>query len=292
MTLKKHTEVKVVLDTQENSKMIKHSYIILLVIAAIACRPAKKVQKIDNAISKKDTATTIVITKVPDVDSSKIIAGIIEKVNDKKIEFNTFSAKVKIDYESQENKDGGTAHIRLEKNKTLWISLTGPLGIEGYRMLITPDSVILMDKVHKTVQYRTINYLQDLTDIPFDFKTLQDLIVGNLIFADKKVVSYKETGDQLLVLIVGDLYKNLITLNNGDYTLMHSKLDDVNVSRNRTCDITYSGYETTAGFPFATKRVISVSEKGKLELALDFKQYAFNQALTFPFNVPKNYKIK
>jgi hypothetical protein len=273
--------------------MIKHSYIFILVLlAAVACRPTKKVQKIEEAISKKDTTETVVITQVPVVDSAKVLAGIVEKVNTKRINFNTFSAKVKIDYESQENKDGGTAHIRLQKDKILWVSLTGPLGVEGFRLLITPDSVTLMNKLQKTVQYRTISYLQELTDIPFDFSTLQDMIVGNPIFADKKVVSYRETGDQLLVFIVGDIYKHLLTLNNRDYTLVHSKLDDVDVTRNRTCDITYSDYETGAGFPFATKRVIHVSEKGKLELQMDFKQYAFNPALTFPFNVPKNYKRK
>jgi outer membrane lipoprotein-sorting protein len=273
--------------------MIKYSYILLFVFTGIfGCRPTKKVQKIEEAISKKDTAATVIIPKTNEVDSSKLMLAILEKVNHKRIEFSTFSAKAKIDYESQEGNDGGTAHIRLEKNKTLWVSLTGPLGIEGYRMLVTPDSVVLMNKLNKTVQYRTIEYLQELTDIPFDFQTLQDLIVGNPIFANEKVVSYKETGNQLLVMIVGDVYKHLLTLNNADYTLMHSKLDDVDVTRNRTCDITYSDYETNAGFPFATKREIAVSEKGKLQLSLDFKQYAFNQPLTFPFNIPKNYKVK
>lgn len=273
--------------------MIKHSYIVLMALVAItACRPTKKVQKVEEAISKKDTATTVVITKVPDVDSSKLLAGIMDKVHNRRIEFNTFTAKVKIDYESQDNKDGGTAHIRLEKDKLLWISLTGPLGVEGFRLLITPDSVIMMNKLKKTVQYRTIGYLQELTQIPFDFATLQDLIVGNPIFVDSKVVSYKETPEQLLVFIAGDIYKHLLTLNNSDYTLMHSKLDDVDATRNRTCDITYSDYENTAGFPFATKRVITVSEKGRLELSMDYKQYSFNEALTFPFSVPKNYKLK
>jgi hypothetical protein len=260
-------------------------------MAFFACRPTKKIQKIEEAISKKDTVETVVITQTASVDSAKLIAELIDKVNHKRIEFNTFSAKAKIDYESQEQKDGGTAHIRIQKDKFLWISLTGPLGVEGFRMLVTPDSVTLMNKLNKTVQYRTIEYLQELTDIPFDFATLQDLIVGNPIFTNNNVVSYKNSGNDLLVLMVGSIYKHLLTLDN-DYKIVHSKLDDVNVIRNRTCDITYSDYENKEGFPFATKRVITVAEKSRLELKMDFKQYAFNPALTFPFNVPKNYKIK
>jgi len=272
--------------------MIRHTYILLLVaITIFACRPTKKVQKIEEAISKKDTVETVVITQTPSVDSAKLIAELIDKVNHKRIEFTTFSAKAKIDYESQDEKDGGTAHIRMQKDKLLWISLTGPLGVEGFRMMITPDSVTLMNKLNKTVQYRTIEYLQELTDIPFDFATLQDLIVGNPIFTNNNVVSYKNSGGELLVLMVGNIYKHLLTLDN-DYKITHSKLDDVNMIRNRTCDITYSEYENKEGFPFATKRVITVAEKSRLELKMDFKQYSFNPSLTFPFNVPKNYKIK
>ncbi|HEX6915782.1 MAG TPA: DUF4292 domain-containing protein [Chitinophagaceae bacterium] len=273
--------------------MIRSITIVLFfALAAGACRPARKVQKIEEAISKKDTGTAVVITETPAVDSAKLKAEIMDKVNHRRIDFNTFSAKVKVEYESKEQNDGGTAHIRLEKDRMLWVSLTGMLGVEGYRMIVTPDSVTLMNKLDKTVQYRTIEYLQELTDIPFDFATLQDLIVGNPIFTHSNVVSYRQSGDQLLVLIVGDLFKHLLTLDIKDYRLLHSKLDDVNVIRNRTCDITYSDYEMAGNIPFATKRTITVAEKSKLEVKMDFKQYSFNQPLTFPFSIPKNYKIK
>jgi hypothetical protein len=60
--------------------------------------------------------------------------------------------------------------------------------------------------------------------------------------------------------------------------------------RNRTCYLTYDDYENKKGTNFSTKRTISVSEKGKLDIKLDFKQYGFNETLSFPFNIPKNYK--
>jgi outer membrane lipoprotein-sorting protein len=40
---------------------------------------------------------------------------------------------------------------------------------------------------------------------------------------------------------------------------------------------------------FATKRRISIAEKKKLDIRLDFKQYAFNETVSFPFSIPKNY---
>jgi len=144
----------------------------------------------------------------------------------------------------------------------------------------------------KQVQYRTISFLQEVTELPFDFTTLQDLIVGNPVFLDSNIVSYKTNpNNELLVLMVGKLFKHLVTLNNSNFKILHSKLDDIDVTRNRTCDISFNDYETSSGILFSTKRKISVAEKSKLDINLDFKQYTFNEPVTFPFNIPKNYKV-
>ena len=72
--------------------------------------------------------------------------------------------------------------------------------------------------------------------------------------------------------------------------MQSSKLDDLDGLRNRTCYLTYSDYETKEGVPFPAKRTINVSEKTQLDIKLDFKQYDFNETLTFPFSIPKSYK--
>ena len=269
------------------------TFILLLAIsiAAFACRPAKKVQKIQEAISKVDTTPVVVVTKNDKVDSAKLIKDVFTKVLKNKIDFNTFSAKVKVAYEGKESNDEATAFMRIQKDSLIWISLRGALGIEGIRVLITRDSVKVMNMLKKQLTLRSTSYLQEITQLPFDFNTLQDLIVGNPIFVDSNIVSYKTNSDnELLVLMSGRLFKHLVTLDNTDYKILHSKLDDVDAIRNRTCDISFSDYENGTGIPFSTKRRISVAEKSKLDINLDFKSYSFNQPVTFPFNIPKNYK--
>ena len=75
-----------------------------------------------------------------------------------------------------------------------------------------------------------------------------------------------------------------------DKLIQSSKLDDNDELRNRTCYLTYEDYENKKGINFSTKRSISVAEKKKLDIKLNFKQYDFNETLSFPFSVPKNYK--
>jgi hypothetical protein len=67
-------------------------------------------------------------------------------------------------------------------------------------------------------------------------------------------------------------------------------MDDVDINRNRTCELNYDDYETKKGQNFATRRRITVSEKTKLDIKLNFKSYSFNETLSFPFSVPRNYK--
>jgi hypothetical protein len=181
--------------------------------------------------------------------------------------------------------------MRIQKDSIIWVSIRGLLDIEGARLVIDKKHVKLMDMQQKTVKYRNISYLQELTNVPLDFYGLQDLIIGNPIFLDSNIVSYKSTGSKLEVLMVGKLFKHLLTLDNNNSQMLHSKLDDVDPSRNRTCDITYTGYEKVRDFYFSTERKISVAEQSKLDVDLQFKKYTFDEPQTFPFTIPKNYKV-
>lgn len=301
MSLLKHNEEMEGLDIRVNIKTAMKLFsaiIIFISFATFACRPAKKVQKIQEAISKVDTTDVTVVKKTGTTDSSKAdknadaIKAVFNKVVQNKINFQTFSAKVRVEYDGKEGGDEATAFIRLEKDKTFWLSLRGALGIEGFRVMVTKDSVKVMNLLKKQVQYRTISYLQEITQLPFDFVTLQDLVLGNPVFIDSNIASYRtNANNELLVLMTGKLFKHLVTLDNNNFRVIHSKLDDIDVVRNRTCDISFDEYETSSGITFSTKRRISVAEKSKLDINLDYKQYSFNQPLTFPFSIPKNYKV-
>ncbi|MFP5039780.1 DUF4292 domain-containing protein [Parasediminibacterium sp. JCM 36343] len=272
--------------------MKKFYCLLLLSILVFSCKPVKKVQTLNNAISKKDTVQTVIIKEAPKVDTLALINDMLDKVNKRKIDFTTFNAKIKVDYQGQETSQGATAYVKMKKDSIILIQVVGPLGIVGLQAKITIDSVIVVNKIDKYVQRRSISYINEVTQIPFDFYTLQDLLIGNPIFVTTNVVSYKPSNDHLLVLMIGTFFKNLLTLDNTDYKLLHSKMDDVDIQRNRTCDITYSNYEAKGNLQFATYRSVSVAEKYKLDINLDFKQYSFNEPLNYTFNIPKNYKAR
>jgi hypothetical protein len=166
------------------------------------------------------------------------------------------------------------------------------LNVEIYRVLIKKDSVILLNKRDKEVQYRSLDYLQEVTQIPFSYSEIQDLLVGNPIFLDTTVVSFKKDDNSILVSTAGKFFKHLLTLSADNNLLLHSKLDDVDVSRSRTADITYGDFENKEGVDFSTYREVMVSEKNKVDIRLNYKQYEFNKELSVSLKVPKNFKRK
>lgn len=273
-------------------------FFVLLIMAGFitSCRSTKKIQ---TAISKKDTVITVKVptsihnnhdTAAYKNDTIQKIQNIIAGINANHINFQTFTAKVNVDYRGSDGKNYNVnAFIRMYKDSAIWIMANAILGIEAMRVLITKDSVKLLDKLNRTYTERSVNYLQEVTSLPLDLVTLQDLIIGNPVFFDSTILSYSEGNNKISLLSIGRWFKNLLTLNEANKIIVHCKLDDVNNSRNRTADLTYNNYENKKGVLFSTRRQITVTEKNRLDIRLDFRQYDFNKEVSFPFPIPKNY---
>jgi len=263
--------------------------IFFLSIVLYSCKTTRQINKV---IAPKDS-TTVFDNKSAE-DSIKLINETLKAFNTHTINFKTFSAKIKVDVEDSKGKQPDlTAVVRVIKDSAIWISLSATIiNFEVYRILITKDSVILLNKRDKEVQRRSLDYLQDVAELPIDFNTMQNLLVGNPVFYSDSIKSYRQVGNFILLSSVGEVFKNLLTISADDKLLMHIKLDDIDISRNRTADITYDSYENTNGINFSTYRQIIISEKNKLDLRLNFKQYEFNKELSVTFNIPKNYKSK
>jgi hypothetical protein len=264
--------------------------IVTVIVSFGSCRSTRKIQTV--ITTKKDTVQVVAVSDGGRADSLRYIREVYNRIQQNRIDFNTFSAKVKVDFEGSDGKKSDfNAFIRLKKDSVLWVSIIAALGIEGFRIMITPDSVKVINKLDKVVQLRSVEYLREVAKIPLTFNELQDLLIGNPVYLDSNIVSYKKEEKTVSLISVGELFKHLLTVSNGDdYALQHSKLDDVDPIRARTADITYGGFENKAGTRFSTIRRITVSEKTKLEIRLEFKQWDFNGDLSFPFNMPRNYR--
>jgi hypothetical protein len=277
--------------------MKKFFYLIgfLILIVLASCRSTKKIQKIITTPPHKDTTQIVaIVSEDPKADSIKFMRDAFQKIQNNRIEFKTFSAKIKVHYQASDGKDNDfTAYVRILKDSLIWVRISATIiDYEAFRLLLTKDSVKLINNLDKTVELRSVGYLQDVIHIPLNFKTLQDLLIGNPVYLDSNIIYYKKEPTHLVLMSVGNLFKNYLMVNKDNYTVEHSKLDDIDVTRARTCEITYSDYAPLDSTFFSSYRQVSVTEKSSVDIQLNFKEYNFNKQLSISFKIPKNYKRK
>ena len=264
--------------------------ILFFVIVAgliLSCRSTRNIQ---TAIAKKDSVQETKPTIPAREDTAAVIKEAVAEMNQAKLDFTTFSAKINVDYQGTDGKKYDVnANLRMYKDSAIWISITAILGIEGLRAYITKDSVKILNKQDKIYSARSVAYLQEMTALPLDLHSLQQILIGNPVFVDGKITSYSKSGTNISLLSTGQWFKNLLTLSEAG-KIENSKLDDTDSYRSRTCNLSYSDYENKKGVTFSKKRRITIAEKSNLDIKLDFKSYEFNETLSFPFSVPKNYK--
>lgn len=260
--------------------MIKYLYSFLFIAFLASCSATRKAQKPIVADNTKEENP---------VAEMETMSTVLSKLNH--IEYTTFSGKTDVDFtDAKGKKNSLDAKILIDKNNLIWISTTGPLGIEVARAMITKDSVKILNKLQREYITASIGYLQDQLGLPLDLATLQDLLVGNPVFLDKFSSSYTKKDNNLLISSQTRFFKNLITVLMPGYLMSHSLLTDVDASRNRTAALSYDGYKTAGSFSFPVQRNIVVDHKGKTQINLNYKSFNFNESLSTPFAVPSGYK--
>lgn len=214
----------------------------------------------------------------------------LAKLRSNYINFNTFSAKLKVDFETEAKQMSGiNANMRLQKDSIIWISVSAPIIGEVARAVITPDSLKAIDKFHKVVYLRDMKDAKDLLHIPFDFKTLQDLIIGNPIYLTDSVYQVVKTPAVISFTCDSTMFTSLFNVFADDYVLQQSKVMDKDSTRKRSVELTYGEYKSLDKVKFATLRRVFVEEKHYTKINMEFNKIDFDQPVSFPFTVPSGY---
>lgn len=104
------------------------------------------------------------------------------QLNLNNLDYENLSMKSKIKYKDENRDLKATANIRVRKDSIIWFSLTPGLGIEAARGIVTKDSIIILDKIHKEYQVLKVSELSEKYHFDFDLKLLESIIIGNLIW--------------------------------------------------------------------------------------------------------------
>lgn len=265
------------------------SFICIILLAS--CKSTKSI-----SVSTPSTDTVAVVRPSVDsaaLDSVRIVNENLQMIKSNKIDFNTFSARIKMDYQGSDKKFNDiTAFVRIKKDSAIWVSLNAVLGIEAVRVLITPDSVKVLDKLNKTIQYKDFQFLQDVTQLPINFSALQDLLIGNPVFLHKTITETHRNETMFQVVTSGEVFRNISDFDPKLFIIGKTRLQYVDTINPRMAVLEYGAYEMNGSKKFATRRKVNVQDKKPMNIDLDFKQINFDVPVNFPFSIPGNYKLK
>ena len=197
-----------------------------------------------------------------------------------------------MNFSSPQTSGNGTLYIKMQKDSIIWISVTGPLNIEVARMLVTPDSVKLINKLKGYAQISSIAHLQELTKLPLNFYDLQNIILGRPVTDDSSNVNFRFNNDSVILTATGALLTYIHSFTKNNLLLGQSNFETVNNSAVTGANIFYNDYHTINNLNFAETRDIAVTGTSPANMHIGFKEYNFNQPQSFVFTISKNYTIK
>lgn len=274
---------------------MKKTLLLLIGIAGLAftaCRHPKKLSR--NTFPATDTSRVAAHRDTTSAEErNTFITTMLKGIRSNKIDFNTFSGRMKLAFETESKSHNNlTATIRMKKDSIIWVSVSAPIIDEVIRAVITPDSLKLYNRLDKQLILRSMANAEQVLNIPFDFKTLQDILIGNPIYLTDSVYGLVKTPSVISFSCADARFTSLFNVFADDYSLQQSKVMDADstVANKRSCELTYGDYANVANRKFPTVRRIFIEEKNVTKVALDFTRYDFDVPLSFPFNSPSGYK--
>jgi outer membrane biogenesis lipoprotein LolB len=244
--------------------------LLILAIVVFGCKSTK-------SISSKGKLNTSMTTK-----------ELIKENQNQKASFKTLQAKVKIEYTQDENSQGYTVNLRMEKDKIIWINSV--LGLA--RVMITPDRVSFYDKINNQYFDGDYSLLSDLLGIDLDFKKVENLLLGEAIY-NLEVDKYKlSTHENSYVLEP----KNQLAVLELFYLLnpAHFKMDSQQMYqplKRRILEIDYKSYQIVNKQILPENlKIIAVEDTDEVSIEMEYKSITLNEDLLFPFNIPSGFK--
>jgi len=207
----------------------------------------------------------------------------------KQLQFNSLSMRCKVFYDDGKMQQDFTANIRIKKDSIIWLSLTGIFGIEGARLIVTRDSVLLLNKLTREYLARPVSYLSQIIPLSSGYDALQNLLIGQLVNVEPAEHRIYEADSLLILNFQNTNLRQTATLHRQNYTTLDLLLADQLIKQD--LKITFGDYRDLSGSAFSFLRFIEVNRGlQKMKINMEVQRYTIDEPLTFPLEVNDSYK--
>ncbi len=211
----------------------------------------------------------------------------MKKVDANFIQPESLSAKAKINYKTPDGRSQSfNANLRLKTDSAVWISIVPFLGIEVARVLVTPESLQVIDRFNKKYYEYDRDGLSNFVDYPIDFNLLQNALLGNPLYPMDKPKATINEGRYFLEDQFGNIM-NRAWLNPASYDIEKMQLFDE--AAQKRIDVEMTDFKKEKTFNFPSNRVINVKTPENYRIEVQMNRIKFDQPVEMPFNVSSKY---
>ncbi|HMQ46631.1 MAG TPA: DUF4292 domain-containing protein [Saprospiraceae bacterium] len=232
-------------------------------------------------------------TKKGNSSNSKLLEAeaLVQQMDQSKIKPEWFGAKVQIGYTGEDQSFSATANIRMRKDSLVWLSVK-KFGFELGRLLVTRDSVYMLDRINNEYTVSSLNTLAKDYGLPPDLSRLQDFFLGNLVvFSGSELKLSSADGHYLLESISSfPKIQTNYAIDQKDRVLRKMEMNDpVNEQKVIVQLEEYGLLEDAQNFSYLRNLAVDSRDNGKMQVELKFSKVEIDVPQSVQFSVPDRY---
>lgn len=229
-----------------------------------------------------------------------------EKLKENEFEFDFLSGKFGVDVITDDDQKSFKVNFRVKKDSMIWMSIS-KVGIQGARVLITTDTVKVVNYLHKTFFIGGLDYISTLLHSDVDFELLQSLLIGNSVSFYEEEEKLKASCDETECLLstkrkkkvkkVMEKNKELreplqsIWLHPNTFKITRILFNEFHGDgQNRSFDVTYNNFQPVDSALFPHTITCKIIAEKKIEIHLDYSKISTLNQNKLSFKIPDDYE--
>ncbi len=229
-------------------------------------------------------------------------AKLCNRIEEKALRADFYSALARVKYTDNKQDVGLDANILIRTDSAIWVSVSAALNIEVARILLTPDSVRMINKLQNTWSSFSYSALKSILGMEVNFAHIQAFFYNNMfIYPDNKITTENLAGYKIvespieIEISKGDSLVNdagLISsykIQNKLFKPIFMQIKDV--VRKREFTVNYGKSRKFSKLVYPSEfNINTLSEKNKVNINLQFSKVQINKPKRISFNINSKYK--
>jgi hypothetical protein len=244
-------------------------FTLLLIVFSTSCSSTRKAGK----GSKKNLDSTY----------------LLQQMTNNKFDADWFSARLRVTYEGEDQSVSGSATLRMKKDSAVWMSVK-KLGLELARVLVTKDSVYVLDRFNREYSVESLDYLASSYGLPASLLGLQDFLLGNAVIFDDQQLGVKPLGPTYQLTASSEALISDYWIDASEYFVHKMAFNDK--SNNQQVNVLLEEFAPTTDqqkFSYLRSLDINSPSLSKVTIGIKFSKLEVNIPKELNFEIPSKY---